>query len=905
MSEIKKVYTFGDKKAEGKADMKNLLGGKGSNLAEMNRIGIPVPPGFTITTEVCAEYFELGRDKVVDLLKEEVEKAVAHIEDIMGTKFGSKENPCLVSVRSGARASMPGMMDTVLNLGLNDETVESLCSKTGNPRFVWDSYRRFVQMYGDVVLGMKPASKEDIDPFEEIMENIKEAKGVKEDNDLSVDDLKELVKQFKQAVKEKTGKDFPSDPWEQLWGSIMAVFDSWNTPRAIVYRNLNQIPNDWGTAVNVQAMVFGNMGVSSATGVAFTRDAGTGEDIFNGEYLINAQGEDVVAGIRTPQQITKEGSMRWARLANISEEERATMYPSLEEAMPELYKELDEIQEKLENHYKDMQDLEFTIQEDKLWLLQTRNGKRTGAAMVKIAMDMLQQAIIDEKTALLRQEPNKLDELLHPVFDQNAISRANVLAKGLPASPGAATGQIVFFADEADKYPESILVRIETSPEDLAGMDIAKGILTARGGMTSHAAVVARGMGKCCVAGAGSIVVNYKTRTLSVDGQTFGEGAWVSLNGSTGEVYEGKIATIDPELSGDFGKIMDLANKYATMKVRTNADTPKDAKIARDFGAVGIGLTRTEHMFFEGNRIKAMREMILAEDEAGRRKGLEKLLPIQREDFEGIFEAMHDLPVTVRLLDPPLHEFVPHEEENQKEMAAEMGVTVEEIKAKVESLHEFNPMLGHRGCRLGNTYPEITEMQARAIIEAALNLKKKGVKAIPEIMVPLTGTLQEMELQEKIIRDTAEKIFAERNDTIEYLVGTMIEIPRAALTADEIAKSAEFFSFGTNDLTQMGFGYSRDDAGTFLPIYIEKGLLKNDPFQILDQDGIGQLVEMGTRKGRETRPDLKVGICGEHGGEPTSVEFCYRVGMDYVSCSPFRVPIARLAAAQAAIKDEI
>ncbi len=905
MTQVKRVYTFGDKKAEGKAVMKNLLGGKGSNLAEMNRIGIPVPPGFTITTEVCAEYFELGRDKVVDLLKEEVEKAVAHIEDIMGTKFGSKENPCLVSVRSGARASMPGMMDTVLNLGLNDDVVESLSKKTGNPRFVWDSYRRFIQMYGDVVLGMKSASKEDIDPFEEIMDNIKEAKGIKQDNDLSVDDLKKLVKQFKQAVKEKTGKDFPVDPWQQLWGSIMAVFDSWNTPRAIVYRNLNQIPNDWGTAINVQAMVFGNMGESSATGVAFTRDAGTGEDIFNGEYLINAQGEDVVAGIRTPLNITKEGSMRWARLANISEEERATMYPSLEEAMPELYKELDDIQQKLENHYKDIQDLEFTIQEGKLWLLQTRNGKRTGAAMVKIAMDMLQQGIIDEKTALLRQEPNKLDELLHPVFDKKAITRANVLAKGLPASPGAATGQIVFFADEADKYPESILVRIETSPEDLAGMDIAKGILTARGGMTSHAAVVARGMGKCCVAGAGSIVVNYKTRTLSANSQTFKEGAWISLNGSTGEVYEGKIETIDPELSGDFGKIMNLADKYARMKVRTNADTPKDAKVARDFGALGIGLTRTEHMFFEGERIKAMREMILAEDEAGRRKALEKLLPIQREDFEGIFEAMHDLPVTVRLLDPPLHEFVPHEEENQKEMAEEMGISVEEIKAKVESLHEFNPMLGHRGCRLGNTYPEITEMQARAIIEAALNLKSKGVKAIPEIMVPLTGTLQEMELQEKIIRDTAEKVFAERNDTIEYLVGTMIEIPRAALTADEIAKSAEFFSFGTNDLTQMGFGYSRDDAGTFLPIYIEKGLLKNDPFQILDQEGIGQLVEMGTRKGRETKPDLKVGICGEHGGEPTSVEFCYRVGMDYVSCSPYRVPIARLAAAQAAIKDEV
>jgi pyruvate,orthophosphate dikinase len=905
MAQVKRVYTFGDKKAEGRADMKNLLGGKGANLAEMNRIGIPVPPGFTITTELCAEYFKLGREKVIDLLRKEVEEAVTFIERIMGTKFGSKENPCLVSVRSGAKASMPGMMDTVLNLGLNDDTVDSLSKKTGNPRFVWDSYRRFVQMYGDVVLGMKPASKEDIDPFEEIMEKIKETRDIKQDTDLTVDDLKELVKQFKQAVKEKTGKDFPTDSWEQLWGSIMAVFDSWNTPRAIVYRHLNQIPDDWGTAVNVQAMVFGNMGNNSATGVAFTRDAGTGEDIFNGEYLINAQGEDVVAGIRTPQQITKEGSVRWAKLATIPEAERIKTYPSLEETMPVLFKELDEIQEKLEKHYRDIQDLEFTIQEGKLWLLQTRNGKRTGAAMVKTAMDMLREGLIDEKTALLRQEPNKLDELLHPVFDQNAISRAKVLAKGLPASPGAATGQIVFFADEADKYPDSILVRIETSPEDLEGMNIAKGILTARGGMTSHAAVVARGMGKCCVAGAGSILIDYKNRTLSVDNQTYSEGSWVSLNGSTGELYKGKLATINPELSGDFGEIMALADKYATMKVRTNADTPKDSKVARDFGAQGIGLTRTEHMFFEGDRIKAMREMILAEDEDGRRKALDKLLPIQRKDFEGIFEAMHDLPVTVRLLDPPLHEFVPHEKENQKEMAEEMGVTVEEIKAKVESLHEFNPMLGHRGCRLGNTYPEITEIQARAIIEAALNLKAKGVKAIPEIMVPLTGTLKEMELQEKIIRDTAEKVFTERNDTIEYMVGTMIEIPRAAITADEIAKSAEFFSFGTNDLTQMGFGYSRDDSGKFLPVYVEKGILKNDPFQILDQEGIGQLVEIGTKRGRSTRPDLKIGICGEHGGEPSSVEFCHRVGMNYVSCSPFRVPIARLAAAQAAIKDEM
>ena len=902
MSEIKRVYTFGNKDAEGKAELKNLLGGKGSNLAEMSRIGVAVPPGFTITTEVCAEYNEKGVDFVVETIEEDVEKAVANIEKIMDTKFGSKEDPCLVSVRSGARVSMPGMMDTVLNLGMNDDAVEGLSKKTGNPRFAWDSYRRFVQMYGDVVLGMKPASKEDPDPFEEILEKVKENKGYENDTELTVDDLKELVTKFKKAVKENIGKDFPVDPWEQLWGSVMAVFDSWNTKRAIYYRKINQIPGDWGTAVNVQAMVFGNMGEDSGTGVAFTRDAATGENIFNGEYLMNAQGEDVVAGVRTPGQITKEGSQRWAKLADISEEERKNDFPSLEEVTPEVYTELFETQEKLENHYSDMQDLEFTIQEGKLWLLQTRGGKRTGAAMVKIAIDMLSEGSIDEKTAILRVEPNKLDELLHPVFDENSLEKGEEITKGLAASPGAASGQIVFFADEAEKFPKSILVRIETSPEDLEGMNIARGILTARGGMTSHAAVVARGMGKCCVSGAGSIKINYKNRTLTVDNNTLNEGDWISLNGSTGKVYKGMIATVDPELSGDFGKIMDLAGKYATMKVRTNADTPKDAKIARDFGAVGIGLTRTEHMFFEGSRIKAMREMILADDEAGRREALKKLLPIQREDFEGIFEAMHDLPVTVRLLDPPLHEFVPHEEENQKEMAAEMGITVEEIKAKVEALHEFNPMLGHRGCRLGNTYPEITEMQARAIIEAALNLKSKGVKAIPEIMVPLTGTLQEMKMQETIIRETIGKVFKERNDTIEYLVGTMIEIPRAALTADEIAKSAEFFSFGTNDLTQMGFGYSRDDAGTFLPIYIEKGLLKNDPFQVLDQEGIGQLVEMGTRKGRETKPDLKVGICGEHGGEPSSVEFCYKVGMDYVSCSPYRVPIARLAAAQAMLK---
>ncbi|MEX0981713.1 MAG: pyruvate, phosphate dikinase [Bacteroidales bacterium] len=902
MSKVKRVYTFGDKKAEGKADMKNLLGGKGANLAEMNLIGVPVPPGFTITTDVCTEYNKIGQEEVVKLLKDEVKAAMENVEKIMGTKFGSNENPCLMSVRSGARVSMPGMMDTVLNLGMNEDAVQGLIAKTGNEKFAWDSYRRFVQMYGDVVLGMKPESKEDIDPFEEILEEMKEAKGVQNDNELDIEDMKELVVKFKAAVKAKTGHDFPVDPWDQLWGAVMAVFDSWQTPRAKYYRQMHQIPEEWGTAVNVQAMVFGNMGSNSGTGVAFTRDAATGEDIFNGEYLIDAQGEDVVAGVRTPQQITKEGSLRWASLAKVSEEERVSKFPSLEELMPDVYKELDETQTKLENHYKDMQDIEFTIQDGKLWMLQTRNGKRTAASMVKIAMDLLRDGLIDEKTALLRQEPAKLDELLHPVFDKKMLSKATVVANGLPASPGAATGQIVFFADEADKYAESILVRIETSPEDLEGMNIARGILTARGGMTSHAAVVARGMGKCCVSGAGSVRINYRTRTMTVDGQVFNEGDWISLDGGEGNVYEGKVETIDPELSGDFAAILELAEKLTKMDVRTNADTPADAQVARDFGAKGIGLTRTEHMFFEGERIIAMREMILASNETERRKALDKLLPYQREDFEGILEAMAGYGVTIRLLDPPLHEFVPHDDANQKAMADQMGVTVDQIKALVDDLHEFNPMLGHRGCRLGITYPEITEMQARAIIEAAVNLKKKGVDARPEIMVPLIGTMKEFKLQEEIIRATAEKVFAEKGETCEYLVGTMIEIPRAALTADAIAEHAEFFSFGTNDLTQMGFGYSRDDAGKFLPIYIKQGILKMDPFQTLDQEGIGQLVEIGVSKGRTTKPELKVGICGEHGGDPDSVEFCYKVGMDYVSCSPFRVPIARLAAAQASVK---
>jgi len=906
MTATKRVYLFGNGHAEGKAEMKNLLGGKGANLAEMNLIGVPVPPGFTITTDACIEYTQIGQDKLRQLLTDEVKAAVKNVEEMMGTEFGSNDNPLLLSVRSGARASMPGMMDTILNLGMNDNAVEGIIKKTGNERFAWDSYRRFVQMYGDVVLGLKPQSKEEEDPFEVIIHKMKEDNGVKNDLELTSDDLKKLVQLFKAAVKDSTGHDFPDDPWEQLWGSVFAVFDSWNNDRATYYRQLNGIPHEWGTAVNVQAMVFGNMGDSSATGVAFTRDAATGENIFNGEYLINAQGEDVVAGIRTPQEITLEGSRRWAKLAEVSEEERKAKFPSLEETMPEAYKELFEIQKKLETHSKDMQDVEFTIQEGKLWMLQTRSGKRTGFAMVKVAVDMLNEGLIDEKTALLRMEPAKLDELLHPVFKKEALADAHVIAKGLPASPGAATGQIVFFADDAEAWANDgkrvILVRTETSPEDLRGMNVARGILTARGGMTSHAAVVARGMGKCCVSGAGALVINYKNRTMTVDGKVYNEGDWISLNGSTGQVLEGKIETQDPELSGDFATIMELADKYTKMKVRTNADTPKDAKVARNFGAEGIGLCRTEHMFFEGDRIKAMREMILADGEEGRRKALDKLLPMQRNDFEGIFEAMDGFPVTVRLLDPPLHEFVPHEEKDQVEIAKELGIDPQKVKERVDSLHEFNPMLGHRGCRLGNTYPEITQMQARAIIEAAINVKKQGVKVLPEIMVPLIGTLAEFKLQEEIIRETAEAVFKESGEKVEYMVGTMIEIPRAALTADKVAESAEFFSFGTNDLTQMTFGYSRDDAGTFLPIYLNKNLLKHDPFQVLDQEGVGQLVEMGTKRGRSTRPDLKVGICGEHGGEPSSVEFCHRVGMNYVSCSPFRVPIARLAAAMAAIR---
>lgn len=887
--------------------MRNLLGGKGANLAEMNLIGVPVPPGFTITTDVCNEYYRIGKEKMVELLQDDVKKAVAHVEMLMNSKFGDVENPLLVSVRSGARASMPGMMDTILNLGLNDDVVEGLTRKTGNPRFAWDSYRRFVQMYGDVVLGMKPENKEDIDPFEEIIEDVKKAKGVKLDNELEVEDLKELVKRFKAAVKKQTGKDFPTCAYDQLWGAICAVFDSWMNERAILYRKMEGIPAEWGTAVNVQAMVFGNMGDTSATGVCFSRDAATGEDLFNGEYLINAQGEDVVAGIRTPQQITKIGSQRWAELAGVSEADRVAKYPSMEEAMPEIYKELDEIQTRLENHYHDMQDMEFTVQDGKLWFLQTRNGKRTGSAMVKIAMDLLRQGMIDEKTAIKRIDANKLDELLHPIFDKEALKKAKVLTRGLPASPGAATGQIVFFADDAAEWHAKghhvVMVRLETSPEDLAGMAVAEGILTARGGMTSHAAVVARGMGKCCVSGAGALNVDYKNRTVEIDGVKLKEGDYISINGSTGEVYEGEVHTKAAELSGDFADLMTLADKYARLKVRTNADTPHDAQSARNFGAVGIGLCRTEHMFFEGEKIKAMREMILAENAEDRKKALAKILPYQQEDFKGILRVMAGYPVTVRLLDPPLHEFVPHDEKGQQEMAEAMGVSLAYIRQRVEALHEQNPMLGHRGCRLGNTYPEITQMQTRAILGAALDLKKEGVETHPEIMVPLTGILYEFKEQETVIRAEAEALFAERGERIDFLVGTMIEVPRAALTADRIATSAEFFSFGTNDLTQMTFGYSRDDIASFLPIYLHKKILKVDPFQVLDQKGVGSLIRMATEKGRSVRPTLKCGICGEHGGEPSSVKFCHKVGLDYVSCSPFRVPIARIAAAQAAIEE--
>jgi len=900
----KMVYLFGGNITEGKAEMKNLLGGKGANLAEMCQIGIPVPAGFTITTEVCVGYYKNNRNYPAGL-KKEVYEALKKVEDTMGARLGDKENPLLLSVRSGSRASMPGMMDTILNLGLNDDTIKGIIKKSGNERFAWDSYRRFIQMYGDVVMGLKPESKDEHDPFEVIMDDLKKKKKVKLDLELGVEDLKELVKKYKDQIKKKLKKDLPADPFEQLWGSIGAVLGSWMNERAILYRKMNDIDTNWGTAVSVQTMVFGNMGDDCATGVAFTRDPSNGEKRFYGEYLVNAQGEDVVAGIRTPQQVTIEGSKRWAKENDINEKDRKTKFQSLEEYMPEVYGELDSVYKKLESHYRDMQDIEFTIQNRKLWMLQTRNGKRTAPAAVNIAVDMVNEGLIDKKQALLRIEPSSLDQLLHPTFDPKA--KRNVIAKGLPASPGAATGRVVFNAEDADEWNNKgekvILVRIETSPEDLRGMNASQGILTARGGMTSHAAVVARGMGKCCVSGCDEIDINYAKREFRVQDKIIKQGDYISLNGSTGEVMLGTVPTVKAALSGNFGTIMKWSDEVRKLNVRANADTPHDAKVARDFGAEGIGLCRTEHMFFEGDRIKAMREMILADDLKGRKKALAKLLKMQRKDFYGILKAMEGFGVTIRLLDPPLHEFVPHEAKSQQEMAKEMGISVKKIKAKVEALHEFNPMLGHRGCRLGITYPEITQMQARAVFEAACKLKKEKVDVKPEVMVPLVGTVTELKMQKDIIVQTAEKVMSETGVRVDYLVGTMIEVPRAALTADEIATEAQFFSFGTNDLTQMTFGFSRDDAGKFLPEYVDLKILPVDPFKTLDRNGVGKLVRMAVEKGRKIKSDLKLGICGEHGGDPNSIEFCHIAGLNYVSCSPFRVPIARLAAAHAAIKN--
>lgn len=900
----KYVYFFGAGKADGTKDMKDLLGGKGANLAEMTNLGVPVPAGFTISTEVCTYYYQ-NNDRYPEGLEEQVTDALRRVEEVMQAKFGDPENPLLVSVRSGARVSMPGMMDTVLNLGLNDETVQGLIKKTNNPRFGYDCYRRFVAMYGDVVLGMKPEGKDDIDPFEEILEKKKKARGVEYDTELTADDLKELVVEFKQAIKDRTGQVFPEDPMDQLWGAIGAVFKSWNNERAIVYRKLNNIPDHWGTAVNVQSMVYGNMGEDCATGVAFTRNPATGDKELYGEFLINAQGEDVVAGIRTPQKIEQ-----------------------LKEIMPEVYQQLLDISDKLERHYRDMQDMEFTIQNGRLWMLQTRVGKRTGFAAFRIAVDMVEEGLIDKKEALLRVEPDQLNQLLRPIFDMKqkeaAIKDGKLLAKGLNAGPGAATGKVVFNAPDAVEWKKRgekvILVRIETSPEDIKGMDAAEGILTARGGMTSHAALVARQMGKVCVAGAGALNIDYKARQFEVNGKVVKEGDWISIDGSTGEVIAGKIETrpsevlqvlldktLKPEESKTFHtyqQIMSWADEYRRLGVRTNADQPDQAANAIAFGAEGIGLCRTEHMFFGGARIDAVREMILADDVEGRRKALAKLLPMQKEDFIGIFRVMEDRPVTIRTLDPPLHEFLPHTEKEQKELADKLGVSLEKLKAKIEALHEFNPMLGHRGCRLGIVYPEITEMQARAILEAACEVKKEGVQVKPEIMIPLVGHVNELREQAAVVRRVAKEVFEKYGLEVEYKIGTMIELPRAAITADQVATEAEFFSFGTNDLTQTTFGLSRDDSGKFLPFYVEHGILPRDPFEAIDRDGVGRLMEWGVQRGRETRQNLKVGICGEHGGEPSSVEFCHQINLDYVSCSPFRVPIARLSAAQANLKEQ-
>ncbi|HTX17874.1 MAG TPA: pyruvate, phosphate dikinase [Bacteroidota bacterium] len=899
----KYVYFFGNGKAEGKAEMKNLLGGKGANLAEMTNIGLPVPAGFTISTEVCTYYYA-NKHTYPKVLTADVKKQIAKVEKAMGAKFGDAKNPLLVSVRSGARASMPGMMDTILNLGLNDRVADGLIKKTNNPRFVYDSYRRFVQMYGDVVLGLKPVHKDEIDPFEVIIEQKKKSRGVHLDTELTADDLKDLVGLFKAAIKEKTGHDFPEEPMEQMWGAIGAVFGSWNNDRAIAYRKMYDIPESWGTAVNVQSMVFGNMGEDSGTGVAFTRDAATGENIFYGEYLMNAQGEDVVAGIRTPLPI--------AQLAKDN---------------PKIYGQLDKIRKTLERHYKDMNDIEFTIQQGKLYMLQCRVGKRTAFAAIKIAVDMVGEKLITDKDALARIEPDQLNQLLRPVFDlkekEAAVKGGRLLAKGLNAGPGAATGRIVFNAPDAEAWKKRgehvILTRIETSPEDIKGMDAAEGILTARGGMTSHAALVARQMGKVCVAGCSALDIDYSTHTMKVKGKVVKEGDWISLDGTTGEVIEGKVPTkpsevlqvlIDKTLAPkeapvyqQYAKIMSWADKYRRLKIRTNADQPDQALNAVAFGAEGIGLCRTEHMFFGEGKIGPMREMILADTLDERKRALAKLLPLQRTDFEGIFEAMDGRPVTIRTIDPPLHEFVPHEESAQRELASQIGISYEKVHHRVESLHEFNPMLGFRGCRLGIIFPEITEMQSRAIFEAAANTQAKGIKVEPEVMIPLVGNVKELEHQAKIVRQVAEEVMKEKGVKFKYLVGTMIEIPRGAITADEIATVAEFFSFGTNDLTQTTLGVSRDDAARFLVPYVEKEIYPKDPFEVLDRGGVGALMKIAVEKGRSVRSDLKVGICGEHGGEPSSVEFCHLINQNYVSCSPFRVPIARLAAARAALKD--
>jgi len=909
----KYVYFFGEGKAEGKSEMKNLLGGKGADLAEMTNLGIRVPAGFTISTEVCTIYYE-HKGKFPEGLEKEVEENLRKVEKAMGAKFGDTENPLLVSVRSGARVSMPGMMDTVLNLGLNDETIKGLIKQSGNRRFAYDCYRRFVQMYGDVVLGLKPEGKEE-DPFEVLIDKKKIERGVKLDTELNARDLEDLVKEFKVLIKKRKRADFPDDPWQQLWGAIAAVFRSWDTKRAIEYRRINRIPSHWGTAVNVQTMVYGNLGEDSGTGVAFTRDPATGDKRFYGEYLLNAQGEDVVAGIRTPHPINKLGK-------------KDKNLISLEEVMPEVYKELEDVYQKIEHHYKDMQDIEFTVQKGKLYLLQTRAGKRTGFAAIRIAVEMAEEGLIDTETALMRVEPDQLVQLLSPIFGRQekeiAIRDGKFLSSGLNASPGAASGKVVFTADEAvamaNSGDEVILVRLETSPEDIQGMNVAQGILTARGGMTSHAAVVARGMGKPCVAGCGAIDIDYENKKFSVNRKVIQQGDYISIDGTTGEVIQGRMSTYPSEIAQvlidktmrkedspifqHFSKLMEWADSVRKLGVRTNADTPKDSKAARNFGAEGIGLCRTEHMFFEGDRIDAMREMIVAEDIGGRKRALGKLLPMQRQDFIEIFRAMHDLPVIIRTLDPPLHEFLPHTDREIKELAEKMNVPFEKLKAKVTSLHEMNPMLGHRGCRLGITYPEITEMQARAVFEAACEVYKEGVKVIPEVMIPLVGDVNEFVDQKRVVMKVAEEVMKKYEVKLKFLVGTMIEIPRACLTANEIAREAEFFSFGTNDLTQMCFGFSRDDAQKFLAEYMERGILKDPPFHTLDQEGVGELIRVGIEKGRKGRPDLEVGICGEHGGDPDSVKFCHRVGMDYVSCSPYRVPIARLASAQAVLEEK-